>query len=183
MKGLFSRRKKSERPAVERPARSTSVSSTANTLVPQTGTVPPGGLERHGLPLSDSNEEQLPEKPVLFETGSANQLGLHIVYGPTQYKVDIIFVHGLGGTSHMTWTKNKDPDLFWPATFLSQESDIKDARILTFGYRADIIKSNDSSVLDFAKDLLFEMKYARGPTGNSIGLGKVSGRRSNLQAY
>ena len=42
-------------------------------------------------------------------------LGLQILQNPKNgRKVDIIFVHGLGGISRLNWSKNKDLELFWP---------------------------------------------------------------------
>ena len=65
-------------------------------------------------------------------------LGLHVVYTPENgRKVDIVFLHGLGGASRRTWSKNENPELFWPLKFLPLEPDISLARILTFGYNAN----------------------------------------------
>jgi hypothetical protein len=85
-------------------------------------------------------------------------------------------VHGLGGTSRLSWSKNKDPELFWPLTFLPLEPDICHARILTFGYNATILKANKntSSILDFAKALLFDLKYGKGLEMEELNIGEVS---------
>lgn len=106
----------------------------------------------------------------------AGPLGLSVVYKPERdHTLDIVFIHGLGGTSHMTWSKNKDLELFWPYKFLSQEPEISQARILTFGYDADFLGSNiTSSVLDFAKDLLFNLKNAKDDTKKNLRMGTVS---------
>jgi hypothetical protein len=92
-------------------------------------------------------------------------LGLHVVHRPAgPRKADIIFVHGLGGTSRSTWSKYKDLEYFWPHKFLPLEADIAQTRILTFGYDANFRPGsgrNVITVLDFAKDLLFELKYAK----------------------
>ncbi|POR31146.1 Uncharacterized protein TPAR_08652 [Tolypocladium paradoxum] len=103
----------------------------------------------------------------------ANRIGLHVVHSPASgSKADIIFVHGLGGTSHMTWTKNKDVRLFWPGAFLPLEPDLSQARILTFGYNANVMKSpSQSSVLDFAKYLLSELKYAKDAENKDLKIG------------
>ncbi|KAI0151725.1 hypothetical protein GGR57DRAFT_171175 [Xylariaceae sp. FL1272] len=103
-------------------------------------------------------------------------LGLNVVYTPDHaHKADIVFVHGLGGTSRWTWSKNKDPELFWPLTFLPLEPDLCLSRILTFGYDASFQKSTSlaTSVLDFAKDLLFDLKYAKDPSLNDLNMGNV----------
>jgi hypothetical protein len=76
----------------------------------------------------------------------------------------------------MTWSKYKDPDLFWPLTFLPLEPDICLARILTFGYNATFHRAGNvgTSVLDFAKGLLFDLKYAKDEQTEDLGIGNVS---------
>ncbi|ATY61672.1 NACHT and WD domain [Cordyceps militaris] len=91
---------------------------------------------------------------------SSGPLGLNVVYTPEQgQQADIVFVHGLGGTSRATWTKDKNPNLFWPLTFLATDPDLCVARILTFGYDANFRKPRNSqaTLRDFAKELLFDL--------------------------
>lgn len=92
-------------------------------------------------------------------------LGLRVIHRPEQERqVDVIFVHGLGGSSRKTWAKDRSLDLFWPLKFLPYEPGIKDTRILSFGYNSDFKRGSGKtqmSVLDFAKNLLFELKYAQ----------------------
>ncbi|KAJ3578212.1 hypothetical protein NPX13_g2351 [Xylaria arbuscula] len=94
----------------------------------------------------------------------SDPLSLKVVHRPTSSRrVDVIFVHGLGGSSRKTWSRHGDPNLFWPGTFLPLEPDIKEARILTFGYNSSFGRGSGKSkmsMLDFAKDLLYDMKYA-----------------------
>ena len=104
-------------------------------------------------------------------------LGLNIVYTPESgHKVDIVFVHGLGGTSRRTWSKNEDPELFWPLKFLPFEPDFCLTRIFTFGYNANFRTAGNvsTSVLDFAKDLLFDLKYAKDEQKKDLNIGNVS---------
>lgn len=64
----------------------------------------------------------------------------------------------------MTWSKNRNLEFFWPLKFLPLEPDINEARILTFGYNSNFRPGsgkNQMSVLDFAKDLLYDLKYAK----------------------
>ena len=91
-------------------------------------------------------------------------------------KADIIFIHGLGGTSRKTWSKNEDPELFWPMKFLPLEPDICLTRILTFGYDANFLAAGkvSASVLDFAKDLLFDLKFSKDEQKADLNLGNVS---------
>ncbi|KAI1772813.1 hypothetical protein F4818DRAFT_423988 [Hypoxylon cercidicola] len=106
----------------------------------------------------------------------AGPLGLTVVYAPENgYKADIVFIHGLGGTSRWTWSKNKDPELFWPLKFLPLEPDVCLARISTFGYNANFRRAGSVSttVLDFAKELLFDLKYAKDEGKEDLGMGSV----------
>ncbi|KAL4917357.1 hypothetical protein BDW62DRAFT_85983 [Aspergillus aurantiobrunneus] len=106
----------------------------------------------------------------------SNPLGLNVIYTPQNgHKADIVFVHGLGGTSRWTWSKNHDPELFWPLTFLPLEPDLCLARILSFGYNAKFQKKGNTStaVLDFAKTLLFDLKYAIDQQSANLNIGAV----------
>ena len=61
-----------------------------------------------------------------------------------------------------TWTSSGR------CSFYLVSLEINEARILTFGYNANFrpgSSKNKMSVLDFAKDLLYDLKYAR---GNSV---------------
>ena len=107
-------------------------------------------------------------------------LGLNVIYTPENgHKADIIFIHGLGGSSRMTWSKYKNPELFWPLTFLPLEPDICLARILSFGYHANFRKAGNIStaVLDFAKELLYDLKYGTDEQREDLNMGNVSAIR------
>jgi pimeloyl-ACP methyl ester carboxylesterase len=109
-----------------------------------------------------------------------DQLGLHVVHRPQGTpRADVVFVHGLGGSSIKTWSKDRDIEYFWPMKFLPHEQDINTARIFTFGYNANFRPGsgkNRWSILDFAKDLLYDLKYAQDdetPSDSDLGMGKV----------
>ena len=100
-----------------------------------------------------------------------------MIYQPeTPPTVDIIFVHGLGGTSQQTWSKNRDPTLFWPKEWLPLERDISTARVLSFGYNAHFAApgKNIFNISDFAKELLFGMKFGMDKQSKVLGVGQVS---------
>lgn len=110
-------------------------------------------------------------------------LGLNVLYEPNDGAsiVDIIFVHGLGGTSQKTWSRNRDPQFFWPREWLPLEPGFEQARILSFGYNAHFASSGRENVLDiadFAKDLLFGMKYGLNKDSQSLDVGKVQTKKS-----
>jgi pimeloyl-ACP methyl ester carboxylesterase len=82
-------------------------------------------------------------------------LGLTTLYRPpTVVVADIIFVHGLGGGSRKTWTKNADPSLFWPKEWLPQEPEFRNVRIHTFGYDSNWNRPSVLGIRDFATSLL-----------------------------
>lgn len=104
-------------------------------------------------------------------------LGLQVLYTPPNgHKADIVFIHGLGGSSRWTWSKNHKAELFWPLTFLPLEPDLCLARILSFGYNAKFRKAGNVSteVLDFAKQLLYDLKLGTDLEGNDLNIGRVS---------
>ncbi|KAI1777247.1 hypothetical protein F4818DRAFT_457157 [Hypoxylon cercidicola] len=94
-------------------------------------------------------------------------LGLLVLHTPVKRSVDILFIHGLGGTSLRTWCHNRELENLWPQLWLPKEPDLSTARILTFGYNAHFSSKKEQASLtigDFANDLLFRMKYGeRGP--------------------
>ena len=66
------------------------------------------------------------------------------------HTLSIIAVHGLNGDPISTWTKS---DNCWLRDFLPQ--DVVGARILSFGYNADVAFGNTTAdIVDHAKDLL-----------------------------
>ena len=105
-------------------------------------------------------------------------LGLTVIFEPElSPPLDIIFVHGLGGSSRATWTKRRDPETFWPKHWLPNEPGIGTARILSFGYNANFAAVGHAPITgigDFAKDLLYSMKFAKNEHLEELGLGQVS---------
>ena len=108
----------------------------------------------------------------------ADPLGLSVLYVPeSPPSIDIIFIHGLGGTSRQTWSKNRDPELFWPQKWLPLEPGICTSRIFSFGYDANFSSTGSNSIAnlsDFAKSLLFSMKFGKDESGGDLGIGSVS---------
>jgi hypothetical protein len=80
--------------------------------------------------------------------------------------IDVIFVHGLGGSSRGTWIHPKSG--FWP-TWLQEKPGLENVRISTFGYDAnwDIRKPhNELGIADFARELLGELELHYGQCGD-----------------
>ena len=103
--------------------------------------------------------------------------GLTVLYSPSGSRsADIVFVHGLGGSSRLTWSKNRDLDLCWPQHWLPKEAEISSSRIMTFGYNAHFSTSGPnsiSSIADFAKALLYDMKFGKDKHGRDLAMGDV----------
>lgn len=141
-------------------------------------------IRSNATPASSSIQE-----PSIFGNGGdsgPNPLGLSVVYTPKNgHKADIVFVHGLGGSSRWTWSKHKRPELFWPLTFLPLEPDLCLARIMSFGYNATIRKSTNAStaVLDFAKELLFDLKYSTDHQKEDLNIGAVCTKQTYLEPF
>ena len=134
-----------------------------------------------------SSSTKVPSQSDPQKQGEADvgPLGLNVVFTPKDSrKADIVFVHGLGGTSRRTWSKNGDPELFWPLNFLPLEPNICLCRIFTFGYNANFRAAGNisTSVLDFAKDLLFDLRFAKDDQKEDLDVGKVS-RTSDSIAF
>ncbi|KAJ9656084.1 hypothetical protein H2201_008656 [Coniosporium apollinis] len=75
--------------------------------------------------------------------------GLRTLSEPDEAVVDIVFVHGLTGNRETTWT-HKESKTFWPQTLLAH--DLPNARILTFGYDADIVGALNTAGSDTLRD-------------------------------
>lgn len=75
---------------------------------------------------------------------------------------DIVFVHGLGGHPHKTWT-HATSETYWPRDFLP--ASIPNARILTYGYDLSIASfATQTSVSTFAESLLDSLAEQRTPS-------------------
>jgi hypothetical protein len=93
----------------------------------------------------------------------ANRMGLQLLHEPQTRTgpntIDVIFVHGLGGSAKGTWT-HPETNGFWP-TWLLEKEGFKNVRIATFGYNADyqniFSPRNDLDIDDFSKQLLEAM--------------------------
>ncbi|PVI04977.1 putative SesB-related regulatory protein [Periconia macrospinosa] len=75
-----------------------------------------------------------------YKSQKGKNLGVRVLYEPptgTVAVVDIVFVHGLTGNAYDTWLHEKS-GIHWPSQLL--EEDIKDARIMSFGYDADVVR-------------------------------------------
>jgi hypothetical protein len=81
-------------------------------------------------------------------------------------KTSIVFVHGLTGNRESTWT-DKPTKVFWPKDLLAE--DLSRARIITFGYDADIVRglsvAGNGTLRDHGKALAEDLAMRRKKTG------------------
>lgn len=83
--------------------------------------------------VSTAKHEPAPSAPI----GEGQNYGVKVLHdGGLEPSIDIVFVHGLTGNAYNTWL-HKGTMVHWPSELLRQ--DISDARILSFGYDADIV--------------------------------------------
>ncbi|OWY43833.1 hypothetical protein AA0119_g7283 [Alternaria tenuissima] len=79
-------------------------------------------------------DDELPDSNELFST--TGPCGIATLFDPEDPLLDIIFVHGLTGGRETTWTHKGKKQTLWPRDLLPE--DIPRARIITFGYDADV---------------------------------------------
>jgi hypothetical protein len=93
--------------------------------------------------------------PNVDHLGEKDNYGIKIVYNPVDAAVDIIFIHGLTGSAYSTWL-HKESGVHWPRDLLKEN--MKHARIMTFGYDADVVNfwthAAQDGISGYANDLL-----------------------------
>ncbi|SPQ24477.1 235e68a4-f2c6-4a1f-9974-4af5ecff0924 [Thermothielavioides terrestris] len=143
-------------PSSERPQQQTLPPSWS--LKVETGVPPPA---HHSSALSDIHDQlDLPPQRRRSWDRRDDPLGLLVLHTPPERTVDIVFIHGLGGSSLQSWCRDRDLNKLWPKLWLPD--DLPTARVLTFGYNAHFSSKQEqatSTIGDFANDLLFRMKY------------------------
>jgi protein SERAC1 len=90
----------------------------------------------------------------MFETNSDLRQG-------TDNRDSIVFIHGLTGGREKTWTH--EDGTFWPQDLLP--NDFAKARILTFGYDADIVhifgQASTNTLRDHGRTLCTDLTMLR----------------------
>jgi hypothetical protein len=87
---------------------------------------------------------------------------------PNAKAINLVFVHGLGGSPQVTWSHANGSWLSWLPNWLREEEGLDNVRIATFGYDADyrnvLAAKNGLGITEFAQQLLdgldlFDDKY------------------------
>jgi hypothetical protein len=93
--------------------------------------------------------------PNVDHLGEKDNYGIKVLYSSASAVIDIIFIHGLTGSAYTTWL-HEGSGVHWPRDLL--KNDLKDARIMTFGYDADVVNfwnhAAQDGVTGYANDLL-----------------------------
>ncbi|GLA42986.1 hypothetical protein AnigIFM63309_011722 [Aspergillus niger] len=91
---------------------------------------------------------------------SEPQYGIKVLYDSNEAEVDIVFVHGLGGSRDATWTID---DVCWPQALLPQ--DLPKTRIMTFGYDSRVVSFttalSQNGIVGNAEDLCAQLARFR----------------------
>lgn len=118
-------------------------------------------------PISTSYVEALDDTPA--DATTQFPYGLEVLHEPkipSPNPVQIIFVHGLGGSKRGTWTHSKSE--FWP-DWLHDENGLEGVRILAFGYNSGfkpVAPNNNLSIPIFADQLLDDVNDLRYRNGS-----------------
>jgi protein SERAC1 len=106
-------------------------------------------------------DKMLPEEPgPSLIPSPAAPIGIKVWYDCQNPMVDICFIHGLCGNRETSWTADQTEP--WPKVLLGPQ--LKTARILTYGYDAQVIRvrvASTNRLLDHAMDLLNDLSGER----------------------
>ncbi|TVY39476.1 Vegetative incompatibility protein HET-E-1 [Lachnellula subtilissima] len=100
----------------------------------------------------------LPQKHDLYST--EGPIGMRVIADPDNAILDIVLVHGLMGNRETTWTHTSG--FFWPEEL---SIDVVTARIMTFGYDADVFKlwgtAGSNNLRNHGKNLAYAVSDRR----------------------
>lgn len=107
-------------------------------------------------------------EPPQIQRHPEQHYGIKVLHDCPDAKVDVCFVHGLMGGRESTWTA-KGQSQPWPQILLPEK--LTKARILSFGYDADVVKfgkrTSNSVLTDHAKNLLNGLYRSRARANES----------------
>jgi len=130
---------------------------------------PPSALTTPPLTLAQQPSASITALGSNHTAAQLSKSGLVKLFEPLNPETtiaDLVFVHGLNGSSHLTWL-HKESNIYWPSDFLCQ--DINNARTFTFGYDATVFKFglqvSRHHIKDYAEKLLDHLTIERESTG------------------
>ena len=115
------------------------------------------------MPIFKGSPKQLlraESKGPLIQTtdmdAASSRAELVLLHQPMETKVDLVFVHGIGGGARGTWSYSKPDVDCWPQRFLPFDQGFEHCRIQSFRYTAGLTKEDPyaSTVADYAQALL-----------------------------
>jgi hypothetical protein len=128
---------------------------------PKTHSINKSHLTRSSMLATDAD---LPEYFSDVDCISDNDsYGIKVLHNPKSATiVDIVFLHGLTGNSFHTWF-DRTSQTHWPRDLIKE--DLPDARVMTFGYDADVVHAIRSASLEsissYSGDLLASLSGKR----------------------
>lgn len=92
----------------------------------------------------------------------SDNYGIKILVNPPSTVLDIVFIHGLTGSAYSTWL-HEGSSTHWPRDLIKH--DMNAARVMTFGYDADIVRfwgqAAQDGISGYANDLLGKLARKR----------------------
>ncbi|KAN0113271.1 Alpha/Beta hydrolase fold [Hyaloscypha variabilis] len=170
------RKRESDDEAGRSPSRTLPSDSLKKSSVPilsTTAVLPPSALSPSEPSPASAQVVQIPVNTLSLAPcpiSDGPNRGLTTLYEPENPRsaiVDIVFVHGLTGNAYTTWLYNHGKTkVYWPYDLL--QKDLPDARILAFGYDADITSfwgpASSNRVGNHAEDMLGDLSHLRAST-------------------
>lgn len=93
-----------------------------------------------------------PQQGTAIDLSEIKRYEVTEVYSDPDATVDIVLVHGLNGHPHKTWTSQPSSkskkEVFWPTDLLPATLKSAKARILVYGYNADVYAFGGSASSD-----------------------------------
>ncbi|KAH9887455.1 hypothetical protein F4778DRAFT_427699 [Xylariomycetidae sp. FL2044] len=129
-----------------------SVQSTSHHANPKSSLGSRSRFTRHFSPRQSTTVS--PSTSVKSDKGRKGPLGLTLLHQAAENitpAAHIVFVHGLGGGSEHTWSKD---DTLWPRDLLPRHHGFQNTTIFSFGYDSDFKKSSTLNIHDFANSLV-----------------------------
>ncbi|RFU31053.1 hypothetical protein B7463_g5277, partial [Scytalidium lignicola] len=132
-----------------------------------------GALDEVDVGSKDAyRQKQFTWSNIKEESVRVDPLGLILAHDCENPIANLIFVHGLGGSSKETWSYNRDVTNFW-LPWLAKEVGFSNTRIFTFGYKPSFAEGTTNlSIFNFAKDLLIQTQmYQNEDKEDSVPIG------------